>query len=144
MVKRFHQNQNENCTKELHFSDYWIFFRWLWFCEDNESKRRYLKPPNEKKRKIIFNPSLVRLVKKLLPCSHIVPSKDLVKGLYFLTNYMHTPQKPAEGQIVIASSIMQWCGSLRVDSSSFNASLDKVIGNLKRNSTRVHLCKTPC
>ena len=36
---------------------------------------------------------------------------------------------------MIASCIMQWCGSLRVNSPSRNAPLNKVIGNLKKKKT---------
>ena len=43
-----------------------------------------------------------------------------------------TPQKPAESQVVIASSVMQGRRPLGVNSPGGNTPLNKMIGNLKR------------
>ena len=47
-----------------------------------------------------------------------------------------TPQKPAESQVVIASSVMQGRRPLGVNSPGGNTPLNKMIGNLKRNATK--------
>ena len=47
-----------------------------------------------------------------------------------------TPQKPAESQVVIASSVMQGRRPLGVNSPGGNTPMNKMIGNLKRNATK--------